>query len=221
MKKNIAKVFLASAFFVCVCIVATPAIIYLRQFTFNEDKALAKWNKMILNGQVNYVLMKQGGNGFVEALSEKACSALYYRIGFKLKEYPVLSWKWKVLQFPDTSAAQSEDEKDDYAARVYVIFPFFSFSSSKFIEYVWSPDLPVGTVKTNPKAKNVKMIVARSGRSYGGEWVSESRNVYDDYIKVFGAKPNRNVGAVAIMSDADQTKTVAEAAFDDIAIERK
>lgn len=175
---------------------------------------------MILNGQVNYILMKQGNNGFVEALSEKACSALYYRIGFKLKEYPILSWKWKVLQFPDTSSAQNEDQKDDYAARVYVIFPFFSFSSSKFIEYVWSPDMPVGTITTHPKAKNVKMIVVRSGASSNKEWVNERRNVYEDYIKVFGTKPNMNVGAVAIMSDADHTKTVAEAAFDDIAIER-
>ena len=202
-------------------IAAYPAIQYLKSFNFNDDHSLDKWGNMILNGRVKYILMKQGKNGYVEAISERACSALYYKVGFKLKDYPILTWKWKVLKFPDTSKAKNEKERDDYAARVYVIFPFLSYSSSKFIEYVWAEDMPVGTVRDSPQGNNIKLIVARAGRVDDGDWVVESRNVYEDYVKAFGKKPSLSVGAIAIMCNSDNSKTAAESRFDDIAIERK
>ncbi|MDD5495825.1 MAG: DUF3047 domain-containing protein [Candidatus Omnitrophica bacterium] len=197
---------------------AHASIVYLRKFDFNDSDALDKWGKMILNGQVQYMLMKYGKNGFVEAQSDKTCSAIYYKIGFKPKDYPLLSWKWKVLKFPDLSQAKTDKERNDYAARVYVIFPFLCFSSSKFIEYVWSEDMPVGSVYDSPEGNNIKMIVARSGKVDAGQWVCETRNVYDDYLKAFGKEPSMSVGAVAIMCDADGSKSSAEAIFDDIAI---
>lgn len=197
---------------------AYAAVIYLKQFNFNDDQALEKWNRMVLNGQVKYTLMKYGRNGYVEALSEKACSALYYKLAFKLKDYPLLTWRWRVLKFPDRSNATTEKERDDYAARVYVIFPFLSFSSSKFMEYVWSEDLPVGTIQKSPEGDNIRIIVARSGKVEETQWVVENRDVYKDYLNAFGTKPTRSVGAIAIMCDADSTKTEAEALFDDIAI---
>jgi hypothetical protein len=199
-------------------IASHSAAIYLKQFDFNDEQALDKWGRMVLNGHVEYKLIRYAGNGYVEALSDRTCSALYYRIGFNLRNYPILRWKWRVLKFPDKAAAATAKERDDYAARVYVIFPFLNFSTSKFIEYVWSEDLPVGTVMDSPGYNNVKLIVVRSGRPQTDEWVSESRNVYEDYINTFGRKPNLGVGAVAIMCDADGTQTTAEAMFDDIMI---
>ena len=194
------------------------SMIYLKRFDFNENNALDRWGRMVLNGQVKYELTRHGENGYVEALSEKACSALYYRLGFSLKEYPLVSWKWKVLRFPDKSYATTEKERDDYAARMYIIFPFLNFSSSKFIEYIWDDELPVGTVTESPEGDNIRLIVVRSGEAALGEWFDESRNVYDDYVMAFGKKPNLNAGAIAIMCDADSTKTEAESSFDDITI---
>ena len=207
-----------AAFLLFASLAAYPAIIYLKKFDFNDDNALKRWGRMILNGQVKYLLIKAGSNGYVEALSEKTCSALYYRIGFKLRDYPILTWKWKVMKFPDKSNAKDEKARDDYAARVYVIFPFLSFSSSKFIEYVWSEEMPAQTVMKSPNGDNIRLIVVRSGREGAGQWFFESRNVYNDYLKAFGREPGLNVGAVAIMCDADGTKSEAEALFDDIAI---
>ena len=205
----------------CLCTIAYSAVVHLRVFTFDEDESLDKWNKMVLNGEVEYTLIKQGEEGYVRALSENACSALYYRVGFKLKKYPLLRWKWKVLQFPDTSIAETEEERDDYAARVYVIFPFLSFSTSKFLEYVWAEDAAVGEIIDSPFGDNVKMVVARSGKVPEAEWVDEVRNVYEDYIEAFGEEPRMKAGAIAIMCDADGTKTSAESFFDNIAIESR
>ena len=219
MRRSVKIRIAAAVLFLSLCFAARSAVVYLKQFTFDDDKALDKWSKMILNGQVDYLLMKYGSDGFVGAESKSACSALYYRIGFQLKDYPLLNWKWRVEKFPDMSKATTDMEKDDYAARVYVIFPFLSFSTSKFLEYVWAEDLPEGTVLDSPSGKNVKKIVARSGREKLGQWVSETHNVYEDYIKAFGAKPNMGVGAVAIMCDADGTKSSAMSSFDEISIE--
>ncbi len=203
--------------------IATGAMcgpIHLKEFTFNDIGALDKWSTMVLNGQVNYELIQDGIDGYVQAISDKACSALYHRVSFKLKNYPYMTWKWRAVQFPDITKAGTLLEKDDYAARVYVIFPFLTFSSSKFLEYVWADGIPVGTVMDSPSGKNVKQIVVRDGKpSDVNEWYSETRNVYEDYKNAFGSEPGMDVGAIAIMCDADGTKTSAESFFDDIKIE--
>jgi hypothetical protein len=200
------------------CLLGYAANPYLKHFGFDDEHALDKWSKMIFNGQVDYRLMKYGPEGFIRALSYKNCSAIYYKIGFDSKNYPMVTWKWKVLRFPDKTKAVTEKDRDDYAARLYIIYPFLNFSTSKFIEYVWDEKLPLGTVKDSPVAKNIKQIVIRSGAAEGGQWMTEERNIYEDYEKAFGKKPNLKVGAIAIMCDADNTKTEASSLFDDIFI---
>lgn len=218
MKKALRIKLLISIIILFSSIFGYSAATYLKQFDFNDTSALDKWGRMVLNGQVNYRLIKYKGEGCVDALSKMACSALYYRIGYKIQDYPVLTWKWHVVKFPDKTKATTEKEKDDYAARVYVIFPFLNFSSSKFIEYVWAEELPAGAILNSPEGKNIKIIVVRNDKPKEGELVSENRNVYEDYIKAFGTKPSRPAGAIAIMCDADSTKTSAESMFGDIAI---
>jgi len=217
MKTQKICILVAIAIF-CLALSVYSGIVYLKEFTFDEEKPLANWHKMLLKGEVNYLPIKMAGQGFIRAISNKTCSALYYRINFRLDEYPLMTWRWIAVKFPDLSAVREEKDKDDYAARLYVIFPSLSFSSSRFIEYVWSEDLPVDTVIKNPAANNVKLIVARSGKLSDKDWVGESRNIYEDYIKAFGEKPRMKAGAVAIMCDADNSQTEAESLFDEIAI---
>jgi hypothetical protein len=128
--------------------VVYPTTLYLKSFTFDERDALVNWKEMVLNREVKYELMRQGDEGFVQALSERACSALYYRLSYSLAQYPILKWKWRVVKFPDTSRAKTPQERDDYAARVYVIFPFLNFSSSKFIKI---PRLDTSSFRTGRK----------------------------------------------------------------------
>jgi len=203
------------------CLAPQASSLYLRNFTFDDENALSKWKKMVLNGEVDYELLRNGQNGFVKARSDKTCSALYNNVSFKLKNYPYMKWKWRVIRFPHLSRAEDDKERDDYPARVFVIFPFLTFSSSRFLEYVWATDLPAGTVLDSPYGKNVKIIVVRSGPQSKNEWCYESRNAYEDYKMAFGREPANLVGAVAIMCDADSTRSVAEAYFDTIEISKE
>ncbi len=105
--------------------------------------------------------------------------------------------------------------EDDFAARVYVIFPGSTFFNTDVIEYIWDESIAEGTVGSSPYSDRVKLFVIRSGRptEENGGWQIEKRSPYEDYVKLFGKKPKRAIGAVALMSDSDNTGTQSEANF--------
>jgi hypothetical protein len=61
------------------------------------------------------------------------------------------------------------------------------------------------------------MIAVESGNGKAGQWVSEQRNVLEDYRRYFGQDPPRP-GAVAIMTDSDNTGESATAWYGPISI---
>jgi hypothetical protein len=63
------------------------------------------------------------------------------------------------------------------------------------------------------------MVAVESGAERTGAWVDERRNVLEDYRAIFGEEPP-SVGAVAIMTDTDNTGESALACYDDIVISR-
>ena len=133
----------------------------------------------------------------------------------------MISWQWKVLKLPDKKAVTKGAgwlEKDDYAARVYVIFPSWNFTNIKSLEYIWDEDLPQGTIITSPYSKNIKLIVLESGRKNMNRWMFEERNIYEDYQKAFGRISSLRVGAIAIMTDSDNTASTAEALYKNIKV---
>jgi len=62
------------------------------------------------------------------------------------------------------------------------------------------------------------LIVAESGHNNLGQWVFEKRNIVEDYRKAFGKKRVPRVGAIALMTDADNTLSTAEAFYKDIKV---
>jgi len=190
-------------------------------FSFNKRDALVEWQEKIFKGKVFYSIKMEKMGGYLAAYSKNAASGILYEISFSPRKYPAVSWKWKVIQFPKESAGQHSAgrwiEKDDYATRFYVIFPAFFFTNTKSLEYVWDKYLPEGTVMTSPYYKNIKIIVAESGENNLGKWVSEKRNIYEDFKKAFGRPPG-HVGAIAIMTDTDNTISTAEADYDEIKV---
>ena len=164
-----------------------------RWFPFNRKDALNEWEEKIFRNKVLYSVEIKQNNGYLAAKSNKAASGLVYKIRFKVQRYPMMSWKWKVIQFPD-KRKKSDDkggwiEKDDYAARVYVIFNSLNFMNIKAVEYVWEENIPEGTILTSPYSRNIKIFVLETGKKNAGQWVMEERNINDDYIKAFGRVP--------------------------------
>ena len=194
------------------------ATLLIKQFPFSEENSLKEWKEKVLKGRVIYAVEKDGELSYVKAESDNTASALYYKIKLDVNKYPRISWKWRVDKFPKRKNPERiEDTKEeDFAARVYVIFPAAFFTKTKVIEYIWSETMPKGTSGSSGYSKNIKVLVLEEGQSE--DWVSEERDICADYLELFGEEPRLNVGAVSFMTDADSTKTSADATYDEIKI---
>jgi len=146
--------------------------------------------------------------------------ALYRDLVVDLDEFPTLAWSWKVARLPSGGDVR-ERGRDDQAAQVYVIFPRWPAlrTQSEVIGYVWDTTAPVSTTLTSPKAANVKIIVVESGPAQLGTWRRQQRDVARDYQALFG-RPAPRVGAIAVMIDANDTGSSAEATIGDLAFLR-
>ena len=191
----------------------------VKPFDFSKEDALKEWEEKVFSGRVVYRVEKDSDLSYVKASSDASASALYYRIKMDAKtRRPTVSWKWRAEKFPVKKLRESleTENEDDFAARVYVIFPAVFFTNSKVLEYVWAETIPVGTIGTSHYSKNIKLMVLRSGASK--DWAIEERDIYEDYKKMFGRTPEYNIGAVAFMTNAEHTRTGAEGVYDDITL---
>jgi len=193
----------------------------VKHFSFSSDNALKEWEDKIFKGKVVYVIEKGQDLSYVRARSTGSASALYYKIKLDAKKRrPVLKWKWRVEKFPVKNLPESLEAagEDDFAGRVYVIFPAMFILNSQVLEYIWAEKLPAGSTGTSPYSKNIKLIVLESGSGKDGNFVSEERDVVADYTKAFGSSPERDIGAIAFMTNAEHTATSADAMYDEIEI---
>ncbi|MFA5085825.1 MAG: DUF3047 domain-containing protein [Candidatus Omnitrophota bacterium] len=191
----------------------------IKDFPFSAANALKEWEEKVFKGKVIYKIEQGQTLSYVRAMSDKTASALYYKLKLDAKKKdPVISWKWNVNKFPAKKAKESleAENEDDFAARVYVIFPAMFFTNSKVLEYIWSETLPEGMIGTSPYSKNIKLIVARSGPNKDKKWFQEERDIAADYMKAFGRSCEYDIGAVAFMTNTEHTGTSADAMYDDI-----
>jgi len=181
-----------------------------------------------------YSLVTDDGTAVVKAVSEASASGLIRQIQIHPKEYPIVRWRWKVSNILKKGNVYRKDG-DDYPARLYITFEYdpgkLSFSerlkyqAAKLwygeypplaaINYIWESHAPIGTMAPNPFTDRVMMIVVESGAEKLNQWVSEERNVYEDYKWAFGEEPPR-ISGVAIMTDTDNTGESATAYYGDI-----
>ena len=181
-----------------------------------------------------YMLVKDDGIVAVKALSEAASSGLTREITINPREYPKIQWRWKVANVLNKGDVFRK-EGDDYPARLYITFEYDSSKVGFFeragrkayrmiygrelplraINYVWESKAPVGTITPSTYTKQSMLFVLESGKEKLNTWVSEERNVYEDYKKAFGDEPPM-INGVAIMTDTDNTKESAVAYYGDI-----
>lgn len=137
--------------------------------------------------------------------------------GVDIADWPLLSWRWQV-----SAALVGADAKkkagDDYAARLYLVFSDSRWNplALRTLIYIWDNQLPVGTVLPNTWAPGrARMIVLRTGNADASRWVSEARNVHDDFIEAFGHEPPA-LKAIVVAADTDQTGEAVTTLFDDV-----
>lgn len=169
-------------------------------------------------GQTQYRVVQLDGQRVLSATAAGTASGLIFPTRFNPLEWPWLEWRWridKVLEKGDARVKQG----DDYAARVYVIFPHWLPIKTRSINYIWANRLPRDTAQPNTFTSNAMMLALQSGGDLSGEWVSERRNLVEDYRRLFGQDPP-DEALVAVMTDTDQTGEFAHAWYDTIRLLR-
>lgn len=174
------------------------------------------WELKEFSGKARVEVVKDDKRLAFRLVSEGSSFALYRDVVLDPEEFPVLRWAWKTIALP-VGGDIRERKSDDQAVQVYVIFPRWPFPkvNSDVIGYIWDSRAPVGLKLTSPQSGNVKLVVLQSGGEKIGRWIQEERNVYRDYMELFGKKPLK-VGKVAVMIDSNDTRSSAEAYVHDL-----
>ena len=186
-----------------------------------------------------FELLDDGGTTVAHAISENSSSVLLENINIDPNEYPVLRWKWKAPRLvpgANTTSRRTED------APVRLIIAFegdkdkLSFSDQitfaetrvllgveppyATLEYVWGDGAPKETVVENGWNARIRLLLAQSGAERVGEWVLETRNIFDDFRRAFGEDPGRMI-SIGIHCDSDATESRSEGYFGDIKFLRR
>ena len=148
-------------------------------------------------------------------------STINKEVKIDCKDYPILHWRWKAVELPKGGDARKK-ATDDEALQLYVTFPRFPNAvRSRIIGYIWDTAAPAGAIFKSQKTGLVTYVVMRSGEADLGKWLTETRNVCDDYRKIYGEEPDEKVEAVSVGIDSDDTRSRAEGYVGDIAFLRK
>jgi len=199
-----------------------PKDISLR-FGNTFEEILKYWNLKTIVGQDEYEVIRRESGNVLHILSNKSASILFKKMDIDIYNYPYIRWHWQVNKFPKYLAGGTDGQNiDDYAARLCVVFPSWSIWATKFLVYVWDDRVKEqNVVKPSSFSKNCKILVTQSGKDNKGRWVTEERNIIDDYRLVFGKNPPKTAGGIGIMSDSDDTRTSTDACYYNIYLRYK
>ena len=137
-----------------------------------------------------------------------------------LKDTPILEWEWKSIALPK-GGNSCKKATDDQAGQVFVLWPRFPEAvRSRIIGYVWDTTQPVGTICKSEKTGMVTYVVVHSGPADLNRWVTEQRNVLEDFRKIYGEAPD-DPAVLSIAVDSNDTNSTAEAMYGAIRFKRR
>lgn len=179
---------------------------------------LAGWKEQTIwnSKKTSYSLVPKNGKNVLIAKSANSASGLLHKIDLDPKAYPIIKWSWKI-DHTVKKGNEKVKEGHDFAARLYVVFSRGFFSRTRAIEYVWGNVMHKGETLHSPYSSNAVMIAVDTGEELAGQWTSHKRNYYEDYRAAFGEEAPK-VGAIAIMTDSDNTHESAVGYYGDISL---
>jgi hypothetical protein len=159
-------------------------------------------------GREVYKVADEGGLRFVRAVSKGlGIQAARETKGWELAARPVLAWSWRPRQFPK-GADERDPARNDSALAVYMLVEHSRIAGPKAVKYVWSERVPAGTT-LNSNNGLTQVRVLRTGAANGRGWTEERVNVLEDFQKYFAEKDTPRPAGIAVLTDADDTKSIA------------
>ena len=160
---------------------------------------------------IYYTLTEEDGNQYLSAETSSKASDAGRPAAVNLRVHNRMRWRWRVWSLP-VGGDEEISDKNDSGAAVRIIF--HGCLRARMLKYVWSSSLPKGTETESAGNSKIKVVVLRSGTQDLGKWLWEEVDAYADYKRVFGGEP-RPVRILGVITDANNTKTLSKADYDD------
>ena len=165
------------------------------------------WKPRKDSGREAYSIQEMDGLRFLHAVAKGLGIQAAKQYEWDPKTYPVLAWSWRPVVFPKGSD-ERQSKSNDSAVSVYAVFPHTAWSV-KSVKYIWSAVVPVGT-RLSSSGGLTQVLVVKSGMEGKDQWTEERVNVLQDYKKFFDEADVPKASGVAVLTDSDDTKSVAE-----------
>jgi hypothetical protein len=171
------------------------------------------------NPAYDFTIVDADGRRALHLKSRGDRSNIARAVDIDLKATPIMEWTWKAVRLP-AGADVRQSKRSDAAAQVLVIWPRPpELLRSRILAYTWDTTAPGPSIQPSPKTRTVTFIIVRAGSGGLSRWLTERRNVYADYRRVYGEEPER-LRAVALSIDTNDTRAPAEAFVGPIAFRR-
>jgi len=174
------------------------------------------WELSANKGEPDLQLVQDEGKQALQMRSDQASFSLQKKSHISLQTSPFLVWNWKVTELPKGGDFRRSGS-DDQAAQLII-----AFSSSRFLSYIWDSTAPKGLIASAPAPvlKKIFAVVMQSGTQGLGTWITERRNLIDDYKQAYGEEPEVIEG-VRIQINSQHTQSRAESYWQSIAVTPK
>ena len=174
------------------------------------------WQLKERTGRADFSLTEEGDIHALHLRSMDNSFGFQKALDLDPRRYPLLTWKWKVTKLPEGGDFR-RGEVDDQAAQI-----FLGFSNRCAIVYIWDSTAPQGLMDHAwaPPFMTIKAIVVRSGPAQTGRWITEARNVVEDYKRLFGDEPPPLAG-VRIQINSQHTETSGESFIADLVLQKE
>ncbi len=195
-----------------------------------------EWHAFELPGKrsTRYVPVQSGSQWVLHAQADRSASAHRRTMRVAPDELGGLSFSWKVPSLVPGADVRNSDVEDApvrlvlafdgdagrLSPRTRVMFDLMHTLTGEAppfatLMYVWDGPTPVDTLVVNRRSDRVRKIVLESGPAHLGQWRSYTRDIAADFRRAFGEEPGALIG-IAVMTDTDNTQTIAEAWYGEI-----
>ncbi len=157
----------------------------------DEEGFPAQWEaqRSKTRAQGSYRIASDGDGTFLSA--RQADQRVYKRIAWDPKQYPVITWRWRLKSTPP--------EGTDPIASVFVSLDTDLFVIPVATKYSWSGRKAKGAT-TDGGFFGASEIVIRSGPQPIGEWVEERVNAYDDFKRLHDHEPAPEAWGISLLA---------------------
>ena len=202
----------------------------------SQQGSLADWEEFTLPGKRStcYTPMVVDGQPVMHARSESAASYLRRKVRREPADLGKVRFSWRVQELIAAADLTDRDSADSpvrlmlafdgdhgrLSLRNRMVFDLAHAVTGETppfatLMYVWDNKAPAESVIHSGRSDRVRKIVVESGAGQLGRWRHYERDIAADYRKTFGEEPGALV-SVGLMTDADNTQSVAEAWYGEV-----